>query len=120
MRVSSWIFLFGTEEDSPLSHIERKPEVRTQRSDALNSVCTALTRYARAWPRRSRSFPTMLLSSFPAARGIDSVLYFFRFPAAFASWFPSIGPRSIGKRQNCVFQASRPKKKLTGGVTNGS
>ncbi len=41
-------------------------------------------------------------------------------PQLFRFAFLSIGPRSIGKRENCVFQASWPKKNFIGGVTNGS
>ena len=36
------------------------------------------------------------------AQNVDFVLYFFCFPAMYPFWFPSIGPRSIGKRENFV------------------
>src|ERR1700730_16948815 len=37
----------------------------------------------------------------PTAPGVDFVLYFFCFPAMCPFSFPSIGPRSIGKRELC-------------------
>jgi hypothetical protein len=47
-------------------------------------------------------------------RVFNFVLYFFRFPGSLI-WFPSIVPRSIGKRENCFFTAGV----TTGGVING-